>query len=208
MGVPILAVRTLHPQPRIIARAVSVLEQGGLIAYPTDTCYGLGCDLMNKKAVDRLFALKCRDRKHPMSVLVTDLSGLAKLAKVSNYAYRVIRHLSPGPYTFVMEATSLVPKLMQTRQKTVGIRIPDCPVVSELCEKLGRPLVTTSASEKEEPLLGAEDVRNVFGRGLSLVLDGGVVGREFSTVISLVSDELQILRKGKGDVSLVTRERF
>jgi tRNA threonylcarbamoyl adenosine modification protein (Sua5/YciO/YrdC/YwlC family) len=203
MGTPILTIRMIHPQPRIISRAVSALEQGELIAYPTDTCYGLGCDLMNKQAVKGLFALKRRDRKHPMSVLVTDLSSLAELAKVSNYAYRVIRHLAPGPYTFVLEATSLVPKLMQTRQKTVGIRIPDCPVVSELCRQLGRPLVTTSASENEEPLLGAEDVRNAFGGGLSLVLDGGVVGREFSTVISLVSDELKILRKGKGDVSML-----
>ncbi len=206
MGTPIITIRMIHPQPRIISRAVSALEQGELIAYPTDTCYGLGCDLMNKRAVNGLFALKRRDRKHPMSVLVADLSGLSELAKVSNYAYRVIRHLAPGPYTFVLEATSLVPKLMQTRQKTVGIRIPDCSVVNELCRQLGRPLVTTSASENEEPLLVAEDVRNTFGSGLSLVLDGGIVGREFSTVISLVSDELRILRKGKGDVSMLTRE--
>ncbi|MBI5547706.1 MAG: threonylcarbamoyl-AMP synthase [Deltaproteobacteria bacterium] len=201
MAAPILLIDPIHPQPRLLDRAAAALQNGELIAYPTDSYYGLGCDLLSKRAIDRLYVLKGHDRKRPMSLLVPDLSDLAKYAKVSNFAYRVIRHLAPGPFTFVLEATRLVPDAMQTRQKTVGLRITEHPVAKGLCERIGRPLVTTSAQKGEEVLIGADEIRDAFGHGLALILDGGPQGAEPSTILSLVDDQAIILRQGKGDAS-------
>ena len=125
---PIIEVDPVHPQPRTVERAVKVLEDGGLIAYPTDTYYGIGCDLNSKKAIDRLYGVKNRDRKKPLAILCPDLSDVAKYAKVSNFAYRFMRQLTPGPFTFVLEATKLVPDMMQSKQKQVGIRVPQAPL--------------------------------------------------------------------------------
>src|SRR5690348_2605959 len=128
MSAPILEVDPVHPQPRHIARAVKVLEDGGLVAYPTDTYYALGCNLFSKKAIDRLYQVKNRDRKKPLALLCPDLSDVAKWGHVSTFAYRIMRKLTPGPFTFVLEATRLVPEMMMTKQKEVGIRVPDAPV--------------------------------------------------------------------------------
>ena len=201
MVAPILEIDPVHPQPRILERAVAALSDGELIAYPTDSYYGLGCDLESKKAIDRLYQLKGHDRRRPMSLLVPDLSDLSRYAKVSNFSYRVIRHLAPGPFTFVLEATRLVPDAMQTRQKTVGLRITEHAVARALCEKLGRPLVTTSAQQGEQVLIGADEIQEAFGHGLSLILDGGPHESQPSTVLSLVGDQVQLIRQGKGDVS-------
>lgn len=201
MVAPILSVNADHPQPRVLDRAAAALEQGSLIAYPTDSYYGLGGDLGSKRAIDALYALKGQDRKRPMSLLVPDLSDLAKYAKVSNFAYRVIRHLAPGPFTFVLEATRRVPEAMQTRQKTVGLRITEHPVAKGICIRLGRPVVTTSSRKGDEVLIAAADIRDAFGQGLALILDGGPRANEPSTVLSLVGDQVELLRKGKGDAS-------
>lgn len=201
MVAPILSIDPVHPQPRIVEKAVAALEQGELIAYPTDSYYGLGCDLGSKRAIEKLHQLKGYDRKRPMSLLVPDLSDLARYAKVSNHAYRILRHLAPGPFTFVLEATRLVPDAMQTKQKTVGLRISEHPVAHALCSRLGRPLVTTSAQRGEDVLIGADDVQDVFGHGLALVLDGGPHESAPSTVLSLYDDQVVVLRQGKGDAS-------
>jgi tRNA threonylcarbamoyl adenosine modification protein (Sua5/YciO/YrdC/YwlC family) len=180
-----------------------LLEAGELIAYPTDTYYALGCDLTNRKAVAKLHQLK-GDPKKPVSILVPDLAEVSRYAKVSNFAYRVIRHLTPGPFTFILEATRLVPDLMQTRQSTIGIRVPDSSVVQGLCKRLGCPLATTSASTPEgDVLIGADDIKEHFGHQLALILDGGTRLNEPSTVLSLVGDEVAVLRQGKGDASAV-----
>lgn len=199
MAAPILEVDMEHPSPRHVQRAVEVLERGGLLAYPTDTYYGLGCDLSSKKGIERLYKLKGRDKKKPLSFLCPDLSDVAKYAHVSNFAYRTMKGLTPGAFTFIMEATRLVPDLMMTRQKQVGIRVPDAPLVRELARTLGRPLVTTSATNTEGvPLTDAKDIKTELGHGLELILDGGVTLNEPSTVISLIGDTLEILRQGKG----------
>jgi tRNA threonylcarbamoyl adenosine modification protein (Sua5/YciO/YrdC/YwlC family) len=199
MAAPILEVDMEHPSPRHVQRAVEVLERGGLLAYPTDTYYGLGCDLSSKKGIERLYQLKGRDKKKPLSFLCPDLSDVAKYAHVSNFAYRTMKGLTPGAFTFIMEATRLVPDLMMTRQKQVGIRVPDAPLVRELARTLGRPLVTTSATNTEGvPLTDAKDIKTELGHGLELILDGGVTLNEPSTVISLIGDTLEILRQGKG----------
>ncbi|ATB48162.1 L-threonylcarbamoyladenylate synthase [Corallococcus macrosporus] len=199
MAAPILEVDMEHPSPRHIQRAVEVLERGGLLAYPTDTYFGLGCDLSSKKGIERLYQLKGRDKKKPLSFLCPDLSDVARYAHVSNFAYRTMKSLTPGAFTFILEATRLVPDLMMSKQKQVGIRVPDSALVRELARALGRPLVTTSATNTEgEPLTDAKDIKAELGHGLELILDGGVTLNEPSTVISLIGDSLEILRQGKG----------
>ncbi|KFE70028.1 L-threonylcarbamoyladenylate synthase [Hyalangium minutum] len=199
MAAPIIEVDIQHPQPRHIARAVQVLERGGVIAYPTDTYYGLGCDLMSKKAIERLYQLKGRDKKKPLSFLCPDLSDVAKYGHVSNFAYRTMKGLTPGAFTFILEATRVVPEIMMSKQKQVGIRVPDAPLARALAAGLGRPIITTSASDSEgEPLIDAKDIKEKLGHGLDLILDGGVTLMEPSTVVSLIGDSLEILREGKG----------
>lgn len=174
------------------------MEQGGLIAYPTDTYYGIGCDLFSKKGIEKLYALKDRDRKKPFSFLCPDLSDVSKYAMVSNFAYRTMKQLTPGPFTFVLEATRLVPQMMQNKQRQVGIRVPQAPLMLAISAKLGRPIVTTSATEDDQPLTDAKDIKEHLGNRLELILDGGIQPSEPSTVVSLIGDEIEILRQGKG----------
>jgi len=198
---PIIEVNADHPQPRHVQRAVEILSNGGVIAYPTDTYYGLGCDLGSKKGIEKLYQLKGRDRKKPLSFLCPDLSDVAKYAHVSNFAYRTMKGLTPGAFTFVLEATLLVPEAMMTKQKQVGIRVPDSGLARALAEALGRPIVTTSATNEEgEPLIDAKDIKDALGNRLELILDGGVTLMEPSTVVSLVDDHIEVLRQGKGQL--------
>jgi tRNA threonylcarbamoyl adenosine modification protein (Sua5/YciO/YrdC/YwlC family) len=199
MAAPIVTVDPQHPQPRHVARAVSLLQEGGLIAYPTDTYYAVGCDLFSKRAIDRLYRLKNRERDKPFSFLCPDLSDVARYAQVSKFAYRTMRALTPGAFTFVLEATRLVPDVMVARPKQVGIRVPDCALARRLAEELGHPLVTTSATGPDsQPLLDAKDIKTVLGTSIDLILDGGVQANEPSTVVSLIGDRIEILRQGKG----------
>lgn len=198
---PILEVSAVHPQPRQIHKAAEVLEGGGLIAYPTDTYYGIGCDLTNRRAIDKLYALKGRDRRKPLAFLCPDLSDVSRYAKVSNFAYRTMRQLTPGPFTFVLEATKLVPEMMQSKQKQVGIRVPQAPLMLAIAAQLGRPIVTTSATTSSDDVLtDARSIKEALGGRLDLILDGGPQPSEPSTVVSLIGDEITILRQGKGIV--------
>lgn len=197
---PILAIDPAHPQPRHVERAVAALEAGGVIGYPTDTYYAIGCDLLNRKAVERLYRLKGRPNGKPLSFLCSDLSDISHYARVSNFAYRVMKRLIPGPYTFVLPATRLTPEIALSKQKTVGIRVPAAPIPIAIVERLGHPLLTTSATHGDEALIDARDLRDHLGHGLSLVIDGGVQLVEPSTVLSLVDDRIEILRQGKGPV--------
>lgn len=198
---PILEVNAEHPQPRHVQRAVDVLAAGGLIAYPTDTYYGLACDLGSKKGIEKLYALKGRDRKKPLSFLCPDLSDVARYAHVSNFAYRTMKGLTPGAFTFVLEATRIVPEVMMSKQKQVGIRVPDSALARALAAGLGRPLVTTSATDAEgEPLTDARSIKDALGHGLELILDCGVTLLEASTVVSLIGDQIEVLRQGKGQL--------
>jgi tRNA threonylcarbamoyl adenosine modification protein (Sua5/YciO/YrdC/YwlC family) len=196
---PIVEVDPVHPQPRLVERAARVLEDGGLIAYPTDTYYGIGCDLFSKKGIDRLYGVKNRDRKKPLAFLCPDLSDVAKYARVSNFAYRTMRQLTPGPFTFVLEATRLVPEMMQSKQKQVGIRVPQAPLMLAIAAKLGRPIVTTSATiDENDVLTDAKSIKETLGSRLDLILDGGPQPSEPSTIVSLIDDDIQVLRQGKG----------
>jgi len=197
---PILAIDPNHPQPRHIERAVACLEAGGVIAYPTDTYYAIGCDLMNKKAVEKLYRLKNRPTGKPLSFLCADLSDISRYAKVSNTAYKLMKRLVPGAYTFILPATKLTPEIAMTKQKTVGIRVPDAAIPLALVERLGHPLLTTSATYGDETLLDPRDIKSLLGHGLELIIDGGYQLNEPSTVVSLLDDEIEILREGKGPV--------
>ena len=156
---PIQPVDPRHPQPRHIQRAKTVLQDGGIVSYPTDTYYALGCDAFQKKAMERLALLKRRDGKKPFAFLCADLGDVAKYAIVSNESFRLMRRLLPGPYTIVLDATRLVPRTALTRQRQVGLRVPDAPVATALVRALGHPLATTSAAlPDQEPLTDAADI--------------------------------------------------
>jgi tRNA threonylcarbamoyl adenosine modification protein (Sua5/YciO/YrdC/YwlC family) len=192
---------------------VQALEDGQLLGYPSDTTYALGCDAHQRRIVERLGQLKHRDRKKPFALLVADLSDLARYAQVSNFAYRVLRQLAPGPFTFVLPATRLVPELLLHRKREVGLRIPAAPVARALVRGLGRPLVTTTATAPQEQLNGgrgrsegesltdAAQVRDVYGHALAQVLDAGPLPGDPSTVLSLMEDSLEVLRQGVGVVA-------
>jgi len=201
---PILSIDPNHPQPRHIERAVACLEAGGVIAYPTDTYYAIGCDLMNKKAVEKLYRLKNRPTQRPLSFLCADLSDISRYARVSNFAYKLMKRLVPGPYTFVLPATRLTPEIAMTKQKTVGIRVPDAAIPLALVERLGHPLLTTSATYGDETLLDPRDIKALLGHGLELIIDGGYQLNEPSTVVSLLDDRVEVLREGKGPVDVLS----
>ena len=196
---PIQPIDPAHPQPRHIARAVALLEGGGIVAYPTDTYYAIGCDLFQKKAMERLSSLKRRDDRKPFAFLCADLGEVAKYGVVTNEHYRLMRRLLPGPYTIILEATRLTPRTALTRQRQVGVRVPDAPVAHALVVALGRPLATTSAAlPGEEVLTDASDVQEHLGDGIDLILDGGVTLNEPSTVLDLTGPVPTVLREGKG----------
>ncbi|SNB45649.1 L-threonylcarbamoyladenylate synthase [Geobacter sp. DSM 9736] len=198
----VIEINAENPQSRLIARVVESLQKGGVIAYPTDTTYGIGCSIFNKKGIDRIYLLKQREKKKPFSFICTDLSEVARYAKVSNYAFRILKRHLPGPYTFVLDATSIVPDLLVTRQKTVGIRIPDNPICMAITRALGHPIITTSANlSGEEPIGDPFLVEQEMGKQLDLVVDGGILPPDVSSVVSLIGDSPVVLRKGLGDVS-------
>jgi tRNA threonylcarbamoyl adenosine modification protein (Sua5/YciO/YrdC/YwlC family) len=173
-----------------------ILDGGGLIAYPTDTFYGVGCDLLNKKGIQLIHKMKNRPLKKPFSFICDSLKEISRYAKVSNYAYKTMKKYLPGPYTFVLEATKLVPKIMLTKRKTVGIRVPDNRICLAIVRTLGRPIISTSAGF-DNPY----DIEAAYGSNLQIVIDGGVLYPDPSSVISLIGDVPEILREGKGDVS-------
>jgi len=198
----LISINEENPQPRLITRVVDVLEKGGVIAYPTDTTYGIGCSILNKKGIERIYSIKQREKKKPFSFICSDLSDIARYAKVSNYQYKVMKRLLPGAYTFVLPASSTVPDLLVTKQKTVGIRIPDNRICLAIVGQLGHPIITTSANRSgEEPIGDPFVVDNELGRQLDLVVDGGVLSASVSSVVSLIDDVPDILRRGIGDVS-------
>jgi len=198
----LLAINHHNPQPRLIANVVEILKNDGIIAYPTDTTYGIGCSIFSKKGIERIYLLKQREKKKPFSFICSDLSEVARYAKVSNYAYKILRRHLPGPYTFVLDATSVVPDLLVTRQKTVGIRIPDNRICHALVKELGHPIITTSANlSGEEPIGDPFLVDFNMGKQLDVVVDGGILSADVSSVVSLIGDYPQVLRRGVGDVT-------
>jgi tRNA threonylcarbamoyl adenosine modification protein (Sua5/YciO/YrdC/YwlC family) len=200
----LVSINPENPQARLIDRVVDCLKQGGVIAYPTDTTYGIGCDIFNKKGVKKIYQIKQRDPRKPFSFICADLSDVANYAQVSNFAFKIMKRNFPGPYTFVLEATRVVPDLLTTKQRTVGIRIPDNAIVMGIVRQLGHPLVTTSANmSDEDPFHDPTMIDEAMGKMLDMVVDGGILLGDPSTVISLIDDKIEVLRQGSGDTSWI-----
>lgn len=185
-----------------MARAVEELRRGGIVAYPTDTVYGLGCALDEKKSIDKLYRMKSMAGHTPLAFLCPNLSDIARYAVVDNQAYRILKRSTPGPFTFILPATRDVPKRLMPKRKEVGIRVPDHPIPQALLRELGQPIVSTSASKDDALCLDAGEVRARFPQA-SLILDGGDGGTEPSTVVDLTGDEPVVVREGLGPLSLV-----
>lgn len=199
----IIKVNPQNPQERLLRQAVAVLLGGGLIAYPTDTTYAIGCDLFNLKGIARIYQLKRRPTSKPFSFICHDLKNISEYAQVGNYAYKVMKRLLPGPYTFVLEASRQVPKILQTRRRTVGIRVPDYPIALQLVDLLGHPIISTSASLPDSPVESDPyEIEARFKPHLGLVIDAGIILPAPSSIISLIDDVPEVIREGKGPVAI------
>jgi len=191
------------PQLRFINKAVEVLKKGGLIIYPTDTVYGIGCDIFNKNAVEKVLQIKNDSDSKLLSFVCSNLKNIAQYAKVSDYAYRTMKHLLPGPYTFILPASKQVPKLLQSKRKTVGIRIPKHPVALKKVEEFGAPIISTSTtSRRGNVLIDPFEIKNVFNSQVDLMLASGNLNGRPSSVINLSEETPEVIREGAGDVSL------
>ena len=192
-----------NPQERYINKAVDILKDGGVIIYPTDTVYGFGCDIYNKKAVERIYLIKNETETKLFSFLCSDLKDISKYAKVSNYAYKSIKKLIPGAYTFILPAAKEVPKILWTKRKTVGIRVPDNEIARTLANRVGNPIISTSVTtRKGELIYNPLEIKSIFNRQVDLMLSMGSLSGVPSSIIDLTGDEAEIVREGSGDVSM------
>lgn len=195
----LLEVNEKHPEPRKLQRAVQVLREGGVIAYPTDTVYALGCDITNKKAIERIYRMKRMRDDQLLSFVCADLSDIARYGIVQDYAYRIMRKLFPGPYTVLLAATREVPKVLRQNRKTVGIRVPDHPIALALSRELGQPVASTSASLEGEQLVDPRDMEDRFPE-LELIIDSPIEtgGLTPSTILDFSGEAPILVREGAG----------
>lgn len=190
-----------NPQARLISQAVEVIRKGGLVAYPTDSAYALGCHIGDKFALDRIRGIRQLDKDHNFTLMCRDLSEIATYAKVNNQVFRMIKALTPGPFTFILEATSETPRrLKHPKRKTIGLRVPNNPITLALLEELNEPMMTSTLimPGDEQPLTEPYDIRETLQHQLELVIDGGFCGMEATTVVDMTDDEPVILRQGCG----------
>ncbi len=199
----IIEINPDNPQSRLINQVINKMKSGGIICYPTDTGYGVGCDMFNQKAIKRIIQIKKRPKHKPFSFMCSSLKNISEYAHVSNTAYRLLKKNLPGPYTFVLPGTKLVPKIMSTKQKTVGIRVPASPICQLLLETLGNPIINTSIPVEDDtpsPTEGYE-IDMLLGNRVDIIIDGGPVFPDPSSVIDMTRDIPEVLRVGKGDVT-------
>mgnify|MGYP001823656494 FL=1 len=198
----LIKINPVNPQMRLVRRVHDVFKKGGIVAYPTDTVYGIGCDIMNKKSIEKVYLLKQRHKSKPFSFICSGLKNISHYAKVSNYAYKTMKRLLPGPYTFILEGSRQVPKMMLTKRKTAGIRVPENAICLSLVKELGNPIITTSATMPDGTIINDPSLIHDYYRSrIDIVIDGGLSGDNPSSVVSLIDDIPEIIRKGKGDVS-------
>jgi tRNA threonylcarbamoyl adenosine modification protein (Sua5/YciO/YrdC/YwlC family) len=204
----LLPIHPDNPDTRKIAQVVECLRKGGIVVYPTDTVYSMGCDMYNSKALEKLALIKqIKLEKANFSLVCHDLSNLTEYSKqLSNPVYKLIRSLLPGPYTFILEASKAIPKIFSDRKKTVGIRVPDNSIARAIVEALGNPIVSTSVHDDDTILdytTDAELIHEKWSNRVDIVIDGGTGGLEPSTVISCVNDEIEVIRVGKGSIEMI-----
>ena len=195
-----------NPQLRLIRGAVEIIKQGGVIVYPTDSCYALGCQIGNKKAVDRVRQIRQLSDKHNLTLMCRDMAEVSEYAMVDNIAYRMMKGITPGPYTFIFPAMKTVPKrLLHPKRKTIGIRVPGNEITLALLAELGEPLLSTTLilPDDEIPLMDPYEMRDIIGNQVELIIDGGYCGLEATTVIEMLDEGPEIVRRGKGVDELV-----
>ncbi|NCF38298.1 MAG: threonylcarbamoyl-AMP synthase [Gammaproteobacteria bacterium] len=195
-----------NPQRRLIQQAVAIIDRGGVVIYPTDSSYALGCHIGDKTAMERIQRIRRTDKDHHFTLVCSDLSEIGTYAKVSNTDYRLMKGLTPGPYTFLLKATSVVPRrLMNPKRKTIGVRVPDNNIVRALLLELGQPIMSSTLipAGGRRPLDDAQEIRETYEHDVDLVIDGGYCGIEPTTVVSLIDGFPEVLRHGKGDVSFL-----
>ncbi len=198
----ILQINPIHPQPRHVTKIAEILRGDGVIVYPTDTVYGLGCDIRSKKALDRVRRIKRIDNRRHLSFVFSDLKAIAEYAQVNDGAYKILRRYLPGPYTFVLRATRLVPRIVLTKRNEVGIRIPDNRICQALVAELGNPILSSSVRMPDDQLLDdPREIEKMYKGQVDLVVDGGIIAPQPSSIISLLEDSPEVLRAGKGDVT-------
>jgi len=201
-------VRPETPQPRLLGQVAAILREGGIIAYPTDCTYALGCCMGNKAGTDRIRAIRALDERHHLTLVCRDLSEIATYARLDNAAYRLLKQLTPGPYTFLLRATREVPRrLQEPKRKTIGIRVPDSPVVGGLLEALGEPMLssTLQLAGDEAALTDPYEIRNRVGHELDAIVDAGIGGSVPTSVIDLVEATPRIVRRGCGPTDWLER---
>jgi len=194
-----------NPQLRLIRSAVEIIQQGGLVIYPTDSSYALGCHIGDKRAMERIRRIRQLDDKHNFTLVCRDLTEISSYAKIDNQQYRLLKTLTPGPYTFIHQASKQVPKRLQhAKRKTIGLRIPDNLIAQALLGELGEPLMSSTLilPGDEFPLTDPYDMRDTLGHDVDLVIDGGYCGFEPTTVVEMTDDSPIVVRIGKGDIAL------
>jgi tRNA threonylcarbamoyl adenosine modification protein (Sua5/YciO/YrdC/YwlC family) len=198
----ILEIDPVEPEPWLLARAAQALRDGGVVVMPTDTVYGLTCSINHPEAIRRIYKLKDMDPKKPLSILVSDMTMVGRYARgVTTPAFRLLKRVLPGPYTFIFEASPEVPKVMLRKRRTIGIRMPDNPIALALLEQLAEPLLSSSIRDTEQVFVNdPEEIERSFGDDVEMVIDGGILLHVPSTVIDLSGDEPVLIREGKGDV--------
>ncbi len=200
----IVDIHPTNPQPRRIAEVVATIRGGGLVAYPTDSSYAFGCHIGDKRAMDRIRRIRRTDKKHNFTLVCSDLSEISLYAQFDNWAYRLMKSLTPGPYTFILQATREVPKRLQNpRRRTIGLRVPDHPIVHAMLDALGEPIMSSTLTLPGDdlPLTAVVEIEDRIGHQIELIIDGGPTGIEPTSVIDLSGGSVEILRVGRGDVS-------
>jgi tRNA threonylcarbamoyl adenosine modification protein (Sua5/YciO/YrdC/YwlC family) len=200
----LIEIHPTNPQPRLVASIVRIIRDGGLIAYPTDSSYAFGCHIGDKRAIDRIHRIRRTDKKHNFTLVCSDLSEISTYARVDNWAYRMVKSMTPGPYTFILEATREVPKRLQNpKRRTIGLRVPDHALVRAMLESLGEPIMSSTLllPGDDMPLTDPADIEARIGSQIEAIVAAGPTGIEPTSVIDLSGGSVDVLRAGRGDVS-------
>ena len=200
----LIEIHSTDPQPRLVAVIVQIIQSGGLIAYPTDSSYAFGCHIGDKRAIDRIHRIRRTNKKHNFTLVCSDLSEISTYARVDNWAYRLIKSMTPGPYTFILPATREVPKRLQNpKRRTIGLRVPDHPLVHAMLESLGEPIMSSTLTlpGDDMPLTDPMEIEQRIGHEIDAIIDAGPTGLEPTSVLDLTSGVVEVLRKGRGDIS-------
>ena len=202
----IVKMHPVNPEPRLVRKAADLLASGGIIIYPTDTVYGIGCSIENKDAIERIHLIKRQRTNKPFSFVCSDLTHISEYALVSNAAFKIMKHLIPGPFTFILPAAKMrqLPRILVSKRKTVGIRVPDSPTTLAIVKELGHPILSTSVTTDDGELLNDPDrISEEFRNQVDLIIDGGILVAEPSTVLDLTDEHPVLVRRGSGDVSML-----